>query len=134
MRINISARGLDSLRRNMRRYPEISRRQLKLGINKVGFAIERNTKRQSVYQLPVVTGTLKRSVKYKPRHKAGYIAAGAVVASVFAPGGDYAVFVHEGTRFMRPRPFLITGAKRAQRDVERILEDTIEDIAREITR
>lgn len=71
-------------------------------INKVAASTERYGKQLS----PVDTGRLRASIHFSP-------STPLTLKSVVATGTDYAVFVHEGTRYMRGRPFMSTGAEMA---------------------
>lgn len=71
-------------------------------INKLAFGIERFGKQLS----PVLTGRLRASIHTTP--------ASSMLQAVVATGTDYAIFVHEGTRFMRGRPFMEMGASLSQ--------------------
>lgn len=74
-------------------------------INKIAFKIERNAKQLT----PVDTGRLKSSI-----HTAPFMPLGAKIST----NTEYAVFVHEGTRYMRGRPFMKTGAELVGREIE----------------
>ena len=72
-------------------------------IEKFAFAIERESKRKS----PVDTGRMRASIATN---------VGNLQASI-GPHVDYALFVHEGTRYMSGRPFLSWGADIAERNL-----------------
>ena len=40
------------------------------------------------------------------------------------PTMSYGIYVHEGTRFMRPRPFMTTGLKMEAKSIEDVLRGT----------
>mgnify|MGYP001583285988 CR=1 FL=1 len=48
------------------------------------------------------------------------------------PTVNYAIFVHEGTRFMKGRPFLKQGIEAAQGNIERRFEHNLEKALQEI--
>ena len=68
-------------------------------IERYAFAIEAGAKTTA----PVLTGRLRASIMTD---------IGDLRAKV-APHVDYAGFVHEGTRFIAPRPFMIWGREQA---------------------
>jgi len=73
---------------------------------------------------PIDTGELRRSLKrgitIKPTE------------SVMASDKNYAVYVHEGTRYMTGRPFLRTGVKKSYRDVQKNFRDAVDRIMKAI--
>lgn len=76
-------------------------------INKAAFSIERFGKQLS----PVDTGRLKSSIHTSPASPIG-------LQAIVATGTNYALFVHEGTRYMRGRPFMEEGAKWGSKSLE----------------
>ncbi len=75
-------------------------------INKFAALVERYGKQLS----PFKTGRLKASIHFSP----AVTGLGAIVAT----GTDYALFVHEGTKYMRARPFMEQGARFAEKETE----------------
>ncbi len=75
-------------------------------IERVSFKIQRMAKQVT----PVDTGVLKSSI-------ATTIGLGDLSARV-ATNVNYALYVHEGTRFMRGRPFMEWGVKFAQLNLD----------------
>jgi len=55
--------------------------------------------------VPIVWGQLRRSIQWKRFHP--------LMAAVFSDGNiaNYNIYVHDGTRYMRPRPFVDTASK-----------------------
>lgn len=74
-------------------------------VKRFAFLVERGAKQVT----PVDTGRLRASIK---------VDIGNLKARV-APNVFYDIFVHEGTRFMRARPFLFWGVQTAQRGFDR---------------
>jgi len=64
-------------------------------INKMAFNVERYGKQLS----PVDTGRLRGSIHISPASIGG-------LEAIIATGTEYAIYVHEGTKFMRARPFM----------------------------
>jgi len=83
-------------------------------INKLAFGIERFGKQLS----PVDTGRLRASIHVVP--------AGMDLKAIIATDTNYAVYVHEGTRYMRGRPFMEQGAKSATSYVEGTIKNRLE--------
>jgi len=73
---------------------------------KIAFRIERNAKQLT----PVDTGRLRASIATSM-----YIGSLGAKVSTYV---DYAVYVHEGTRYMRARPFMEKGAEMAKGMIE----------------
>lgn len=71
-------------------------------VNYLAASVERFAKQLT----PVDTGRLRASIHYSP--------ADLFLTSIVSTNTDYAVFVHEGTKFMRGRPFMKYGAMFAQ--------------------
>lgn len=69
------------------------------GIEKLAFQVEKDAKKVT----PVDTGRLRASIG---------VDIGNLYARI-APDTHYAIYVHEGTRYMRARPFMQIGAERA---------------------
>lgn len=91
-------------------------------IKKLAFLVEREAKKVT----PVRTGRLRASVRVEPMVKP--------LEAIIQPHTDYAIFVHEGTRFMRARPFMFWGAESAVKGYEqRVAKDLDEMIQSKIT-
>lgn len=94
---------------------------LNAGMKEAAFAVERHGK------LQITTGE-NRAIK------TGYLRASIAVASVLpyqakvVVGAGYGVYVHEGTRFMRARPFLREGLKQAVPEIEKIFGKRIKTL------
>lgn len=72
-------------------------------IDRFAFTVERKAKQE----VPVDTGRLRSSITTD---------IGNLRARV-APHTDYAVFVHEGTRYMKGRPFMALGESMAETEI-----------------
>lgn len=75
---------------------------LRREINRLAFSVERFAKQLT----PVDTGGLRSSIHASP--------VNFMFQSVVSTNTNYALFVHDGTKYMRGRPFLTTGAAFAQ--------------------
>lgn len=84
-------------------------------IHKIAFRVERFSKQI----VPVRTGRLRSSI-------ATSWMIGSIGARVM-PNTDYAYFVHEGTKYMRGRPFMEKGAEYAQQFVEGDIKARLDD-------
>lgn len=91
---------------------------LKTQVKKIAFRIEGEAKKVT----PVDTGLLRSRITTS--------ILGEGLRAEIEPRVHYGIFVHEGTRYMRARPFLVWGARNAtgtlERDVARDLDSMIE--------
>lgn len=94
--------------------PEKFKRALESVIHKGAALIERESKIKS----PVDTGRMRASIA------TDFIPMQATIQ----PHVDYAVFVHEGTRYMSPRPFMYEGAELASRSFDAIVKQELDRI------
>jgi len=85
---------------------------LQKGIEKFGWAIERESKRYS----PVDTGRMRASITTD---------IGNLRARI-APNVVYAGFVHEGTRYMKGRPFMRWGVEAAEPEAPQGIKAEVE--------
>ena len=75
---------------------------LKREVNQMAMAVVRYAKQLT----PVDTGFLRGSIQVSPELFG--------IRAVVSTNTDYAIFVHEGTKYMRKRPFMLMGAAFAQ--------------------
>lgn len=93
-------------------------------INKLAFSVERFGKQLS----PVDTGRMRASIRtFQAMGDSLEAKVATTLGGIARYGVSYAVFVHEGTRYMRARPFMEQGAKFAmegynENDMARRLE------------
>jgi HK97 gp10 family phage protein len=73
-------------------------------IRELAFLVERESKIVS----PVKTGRMRASIRV--------MGSGQKFRQIIQPNVDYAIFVHEGTRYMKGRPFMFWGATTAVAD------------------
>ena len=93
-------------------------RAIKTAIRKSGFLVERRAKLLVTNRMVnVITGRLRNSINTT----LGKSGIGSFSATI-QPNVDYAIFLHEGTRYIRARPFMTT----ARRDVQGEIEDTFQ--------
>jgi len=123
--IVIKIRNLDKIRSAFNRAPKIVERHLQ---NAVEAGIAEIQKKALRPVIPFDTGRLIQSIGEG-------ISIGRLQGSI-GPTVEYASFVDQGTRFMRPRRFMDKLAKRSQKAVQkqfnRASEKIVKDIARRI--
>jgi HK97 gp10 family phage protein len=102
-------------------------------VSKTAFTLERGGKLSST-----------EMIYMQPPSKSGYKRSGNLRASIrvhglkpmsasIGPSADYAIFVHEGTRFMRARPFMDAALDAESANIDKILEDTGLSVTKVIT-
>lgn len=85
-------------------------------INRIGANVERFGKQLS----PVDTGRLRASIHFSPSYP-------NTLQSIIATDTEYAIFVHEGTRYMRARPFMAEAANRSADNFAGIIGDRLDE-------
>lgn len=106
-------RASKRIRELANRYRKFSpKKDLQEALLKAGFLLEGEAKRQT----PVDTGRLRASIYVTPRMSLGnaYVEVG--------PHTDYGLYVHEGTRWMRARPFMEWGLRAAGNGIEKVFK------------
>jgi len=84
---------------------------LQRGITAFAYLIERESKKVT----PVDTGRLRASIATDIGN----------LRAVIAPHTKYAVFVHEGTRYMKARPFMEWGASKAEQKKDKFITNEV---------
>ena len=82
------------------------------------FTVERKSK----IIAPWDTGLMSKSIR--PEVKP--------LSAIIAPHVNYAVFVHEGTRFMAARPFMARGAKASERRIQGLFTEAVDNTLKTI--
>jgi HK97 gp10 family phage protein len=113
MQLNIKVQNLAQFRAKMQKYPILIGRGLQEAIAKATFTAERGIKKAIVGGATRAfdTGNLFRSVRSSVSMLQGEVKAHA----------DYSLYVHEGTKYMRARPFMTTGLDNSMKDIEDIV-------------
>ena len=118
----IFIRGLKELQRQLGRSKLIINRHFQNAIKRGSFILIRDLKTGGY--VPVDTTKMKQSIRSDISQ----------LKATIAPHTDYAIFVHEGTRFMEGRPFLDEAINRKKRAVEKEFEHATEKITQELAR
>jgi len=117
---NIEIKGLKKFQRALSDYPKIAKGYFAEAIRLATLKVEGKTKKRT----PVDTGMLRDTMAH---------VYSDVEGKVF-PLQNYAVYVHEGTRYMRARPYLQWGLRDSEREIqgyfERALEQTLDEVER----
>jgi HK97 gp10 family phage protein len=92
--IKIEIKGLDEFRKMLSLSPIIARKELNTAIRTSILIMLRYLKTSTL--VPVRTGLLKQSIR----------SSFSDLKGTLAPHTNYAIFVHEGTRYQKAQPFL----------------------------
>ncbi len=97
MQINVALPGIETLFKNFGAKPEKLKAAMSRIIAGAALIIEGGAKKRT----PVLTGRLRASITsdIKTDH------------AIVSPHTNYALFVHEGTKRMKPRPFMKWGVQ-----------------------
>jgi len=121
--IKIEIKGIDKLNRKFRILPRRLKGGIENAIRKSAFLVEATSK-ETVSRGPlraVDTGRMMRSIA------PDYVRA---FETAIAPHTEYAIYVHEGTRYMRARPFMKVGAEKAEPGIRRFFEEAVKEAIR----
>lgn len=121
MNVHIEIKNAAQIQAAFRKAPYLMTKNLSKAIKNVSYKVQG----ESMKITPVRTGFLRGS------HRTTF--QGALHGTV-EPTASYAYFVHEGTRFMRKRPFLENAVEFSQgftdAEMELAVQDTLDSIAR----
>ena len=118
--IKIRIKNLPEIRAAFSKAPRLMTRRLNEAIKQSIFTIQR----ESMIHTPVDTGRLRAS--HYPKFRSLYGEVG--------PTAFYAPFVHEGTRFIKGRPFLRNAAKTEEQRVQGFFTQAVKKVLNEIGR
>jgi len=121
-RVQIKIKNLPEIRRAFTQAPRLTVKYVNKAIARSLLKVERDSKLNT----PVDTGYLRASHTTRLLNLKGEV----------EPMAKYAIYVHEGTRFMRPRPFLLEAVndneKFVQDEFEKAMQDVFDDIGRRV--
>lgn len=120
MNVTVKIQNIDEIRSAFSKAPAKMVVSLDKAIKKSVFSIQSQSQRNA----PVDTGRLRAS------HMTGF---GTLMGFV-QPTANYAIFVHEGTRFMSGRPFLLEAVQSEDQKVQGYFKDAVQDVLNDIAR
>lgn len=120
VKVNVTIKNLPEIRRAFSQAPHLTVRYVNKAIARSLIQIERSSKMNA----PVRTGYLRASHTTRLSNLRGEI----------EPMAKYAIYVHEGTRFMRSRPFLFDAVKDNEKFVEDEFEKAVQNVLDDIGR
>lgn len=126
--VNVKITNLREIQRAFRKAPDLMAKHLNTAIKKALISIQAETIR-NVHPdrgINIITGGLLSATERPPifTHLKG----------VYSIDISYAGYVHEGTRYMRPRPYLRNAAESKQRDLDNFFKKAVDDVLSEIDR
>lgn len=120
MQVNLTITNLPQIKSAFSKSPVSMVKNLNTAIKKTAIKIQG----RSMQNAPVKTGFLRAS------HTTMFDNLRATIM----PTAKYAIYVHEGTRYMSGRPFLLNAVKEEESDAqayfEKAVQDTLDEIAR----
>lgn len=116
--INVSIKNLPEIKAAFNKAPQLMIRNLNTAIRSSIFTIGR----QSRINTPVDTGILRASTYERFATLRGEVGTNT----------EYDLFVHEGTRFMGARPYLMNAAQSADSDIQRFMTEAVQNTLNEI--
>lgn len=111
--VNITITNIDQIRRAFDVAPMEMTKQLNLAIKKTLIHIQR----KSMINTPVLTGRLRGSTTTSFGSLRGEVGTHT----------NYDLFVHEGTRFMRGRPYLKQAVDESSSETEQEFKDAVQN-------
>ena len=116
--IEVKIPNLKKLRKALKSHPRLFVQEFNKAIYKAGFKIQAESKKVT----PVDTGRLRASISTDT----GFLQA------IISPHTDYAIYVHEGTRYMRKRPFMEKGLKSSERFILNTFKEAEDNVLKKI--
>lgn len=114
MDVQIKIKNLAQIKSAFNRAPALMTRYLNIAIRKIVFQIGRRSRMNT----PVYTGRLRASTYEKFSNLEGEV--GTKV--------EYDKFVHEGTRFMKGRPYLRFAVEGEQHNTDRFFNEAVSEV------
>lgn len=124
--VKIEIKNIAQIRAAFSKAPRLMSEAFKGALQKSALQVQR----ESMIRTPVLTGRLRSS------HENFLSGSGLQMSATVEPTANYGMFVHEGTRFMKGRPFLKEGAYASLQEIDdyftRAVQDVFDRIGREV--
>jgi HK97 gp10 family phage protein len=131
MNIQVKIKNIDEIRAAFNKAPLKMKKNLAIAIRRATIEIQKEEiiNVSGTRGINVVTSGLKsaavRGIQFP-----------SPLMGVVQPDIEYAAFVHDGTRFMRARPFLADAVQTKEdavsKEFEKAVQDTLDEIGREV--
>jgi len=124
VKLEIKIKNGKQLLAKMNKYPNRMAKELQMAMAKVavfgsGAVKGVITSGVDMWKSPIKTGQMRQGISAK--------SSGLRAEIKTSSRTPYAIYVHEGTRRMRKRPFMSITAKRKRKDIERFFNKAIEN-------
>jgi HK97 gp10 family phage protein len=116
--VNVQIKNMDEIKAAFRLAPTLMAKELDKAIAKSIFAIQGT----SMTNTPVDTGRLRAS----------HMTMFAPLRGVLDVTAYYGVFVHEGTRYMKPRPFLLNAVTTNEASVDDNFAKAVDNVLKQL--
>lgn len=131
MELEIRIKNKDKIISAFEKAPRLIGKRIDRAIKRSGVFVAGKTKEHitsgtDMWKPPIDTGAMRRGIA------PSFAPLKATIRP--SPITDYAIFVHEGTRFMQERPFFTITAKREQVSVEKFFNKELAEAIKEIVR
>lgn len=120
--MNVEVKGLDEIVRNFDFADETVKKHFTVAVRIATMLLHGSLMRGGY--VPVLTGTMKSSIRPTI----------LPLTATIAPHVKYAIYVHEGTKFMTGRPFMEWAVEREGKAVLQTFEDAAEKVTKELTK
>lgn len=118
--INVTIKNLPEIKAAFNKAPRLMSKELNLAIRKTVLMIGSDSRRNT----PVDTGRLRASTREFFQNLRGEIGTHT----------EYDIFVHEGTRFMKGRPYLKKAVEMNERKTDENFREAVQNVLNEIGR
>lgn len=120
--ISITIKNLPQIRAAFNAAPRFMNEEFSKAIMKSTLYVQG----QSMLRTPVLTGRLRAS------HTTRYTGSGVGFTGTVEPTANYAIYVHEGTRYMRGRPFLKQGLEASENTIQKLFTQAMQSVLNKI--
>lgn len=122
MQVSITIKNLPQIRAAFGAAPRFMGEEFTKAITKSTLYVQG----QSMLRTPVLTGRLRAS------HTTRYTGSGLGFTGTVEPTANYAIYVHEGTRYMRGRPFLKQGVEASESTIQNLFTTAMQNVLNKI--
>lgn len=116
--IRIEIKNIKQLTSALKSHPDLFIKEFQKALAKAGLVVEIESKKVT----PVDTGRLRASISTELKS----------LMAIISPHTNYALYVHEGTRYMKSRPFMKWGAESAEGRIQQIFLEAEENVLKRI--
>jgi len=128
--VSIKIKNLPQIRRAFKAAPRLMNREFRNALLIAGYGLIRKT----LPLTPHDTGFLKSSFYLHGQGGVDILGKGATMRAEIYPTAEYGIYVHEGTRYMKARPFLKRGAEMSEPEIQRLFTQTTQKVLDKIGR